>query len=108
MRLNRPCLACTPLATLTGAALVLVALIDPCTSQPVMQNSTEVGFCDCTPEYRCRDPVAALALLLPGAALFFGGFLLTLLLFLAGVRCGEKVHDVTGEVGKFGTPIEPT
>ena len=50
---------------------------------------------------------AALALLLPGAALFFGGFLLTLLLFLAGVRCGEKVHDVTGQVGKFGTPIEP-
>ena len=122
MRLNRPCIACTPLATLIGVALVLVALIDPCTSQPVMQNSTEVGFCDCTPEYRCRDPVvpmpncrdtcelsgdAALALLLPGAALFFGGFLLTLLLFLAGVRCGEKVHDVTGQVGKFGTPIEP-
>ena len=122
VRLNRPCLACTPLATLIGAALVLVALIDPCTSQPVMQNSTEVGFCDCTPEYRCRDPIvpmpncrdtcelggdAALALLLPGAALFFGGFLLTLLLFLAGVRCGAKVHDVTGQVGKFGTPIEP-
>ena len=34
-----------------------------------------------------------------------GGFLLTLLLFLSGVRCGAKVHDVTGQVGKFGTPV---